>query len=325
MSSQPSRRKDEAEEDDHEAEESSDDRESVRSYGADDAADMGTKRKFASDLVVQRDGSKFAPGQYAASVSSQRSGARRPPPPADKPLTVSEFVAQLHVEDLRQRFSKTRPVVEVTVAKPARIAVADPVTVPADIKGAMSTFALTQRSATQFRTAKRKHEARLKEDTRKLAASLCPHVPRDASGAKSAAGTSVVISTGNGEGATQRYNIARAKEKQGGLAPGLGAALDCIVCACDAVLETHAPHLVGKTVTEDNVREILSILFSEDVGTVLMHEVEKAVQDYQKANTTYTDTVRMVKADDGTHFNKSRSSDAARKTFSPSLLGVHSR
>lgn len=253
-------------------------------------SDNESLREFAQTDEISRPkpDARASSGAYAASVSSSRNGRRRPPPLGAAPMTVPEFVAQLHVEDVKKRLCKHKSYLEVTPTKPAKVPVSEYDALDDVSRQHLSRYALTQRAGAQFRAAKSRHEARLREQTRSLAAAAHAAMPKE----MSADGEPVVMNDDSGR--QEKFYLMKDKEKQGGASPGLGAALDIVVAATEAVLKEHAPDYVDAFVTSDNVRQVLALIFREDVGARLMQEIDNAVRDYKRTTMRFADTVRLV-------------------------------
>jgi len=268
-------------------------------------------------LLQTPSGGAMRPGEYAASVSSSRNGRKRADPDATKPLTVPEFVAQLHVEDLKRRFSKTRWAMEVTAGKPAKLVIGDPATLDEASTRTLKEFAAAHRTAAQFRAAKRSYENRLRDESRQLATRALPFAKAAAAQSEDAKGMPVTLQDASG---TAEHVVQAVPERHGGAAPSMGAALDCIVAATTAVLQRLAPALVETRVTRANMLQVMKTIFDERVGPALMESIEKAIKEYQKATTTYTETVKLVKRED-LEKSRKRRVGTARKALGAAAFG----
>jgi len=300
-------------EDEHEQEEAEDTDE--------DDEEEGTARGAPPILLQTPSGDAMRPGEYAASVSSLRNGRKRPDPDPTQPLTVPEFVAQLHVEDLKRRFSKTRWAMEVTAGKPAKLVIGDPATLDEASSRTLKEFAAAHRTAAQFRAAKRSYENRLRDESRQLATRALPFAKAAAANSEDAKGMPVTLQDASG---TAEHVVQPVSEKHGGTAPSMGAALDCIVAATTAVLQRLAPSLVETRVTRANMLQVMKTIFDERVGPALMESIEKAIKEYQKATTTYTETVRLVKREE-LEKSKKRKPGTARKALGAAAFGDRGR
>lgn len=279
-------------------------------------SDNESLRNFAhhEDVSQPAPDVQVSAGAYAASVASSRNGKRRPPPPTDTPMTVPEFVAQLHVEDVKKRLAKRKTYLDVTPTKPVRSEIVDFDAIEEPARQRLSRYALTQRAGSQFRAAKSRHESRLREQTRNLAAAAHACMPPDM-----LVDSNAVLMTDD-SGKQEKYYMIKDKEKHGGATPGLGAALDIVASATQTVLQEHAPDYVNAYVTSENVRQVLALIFREDIGARLMHEIENAVRDFKRSTVQLTDTVRLV--DEETWRRRQHKHTKERKTLSSSAASA---
>jgi len=235
------------------------------------------------------------PGERAASVASSRSGRRRPPPDASQPLTVEEFVAQLHVKDLTARFSKEKEELLVTTSAPRdRSTVLDVKTLRTEEAALLQKYTKTHQMATSFRKAKMRTNGNVRDAVRQHGLAVLPHAKRAVEAGQP--GLPVRLQNENGE--VEDYFVKPHVEKRKAAAPGIGAALDCVREAADAVIQKHLPELKGVLVTEENMKDVLRAIMRPDVGAALMNSIEETVNQYQLALGTTTETVHLVRKKD---------------------------
>ncbi len=231
------------------------------------------------------------PGQRAASVASSRSGRRRPLPDASEPLSVSEFIAQLHVHDLSSRFGKEKEELKMTTATPRTGSILQPGILDSNETALLKRFAKAHQMASSFRKAKLRASGQSRDTLRQQATAVLPYAKQ----AVESGLPGLPVRLQNEEGQIEDYYVKPHLEKRKGPAPGLGAALDCVSEAAEAVLKAKAPELLTVRVTPDNLHDVLRVIMQPDVGSSLMNHIEEAVNEYQRALGTTVETVHLVK------------------------------